>query len=96
MQGYCYLTPEFDLCFRTAESIDVLNPSFWNDNEGEFMRVWRFDTENMESMLRMYNSFKDLGLKNEAVRVFNKTLTQYGFSMEGLKEYRDSQTRRGS
>jgi hypothetical protein len=91
MKGYCYLSNDGKLVVKNSNYIDEVNPGFFSENKEFVLKVWKFDTDNMRSMLRMYSDFRDLELKRETVRVFSNSI---GFAIEKLKEHNESILRR--
>jgi hypothetical protein len=84
MKGYCYLDTEGRLNYKPKEYIDVENPLFWQNNGPFILAVWKFDTEDLSAMYRMYSRFKVLRLRSEDVLEFSKTIN---FQVETLKQY---------
>lgn len=86
MKGFCFLDLESKLNYRTKEFIDD-SPGFWQDNADYILMVWPVDTEDNAVMLKMYQKFKALKLKQQDVLDFTKSI---GYSIEAVKAYADS------
>ena len=84
MKGYCYLDVEGTLNYKSCDYIDIENPCFWRDNDPFILMVWKFDTDDLSSMYKMYTRFKTLELKSDPVIEFSKTIN---FDIKTLKEY---------
>ena len=84
MKGYAYLNLDGDIGVKNREYIDTENPLFWQENAEYIQRVWTFDTEDPTSMMRMYSTFRALGLKTDKVKNFSQAI---GYSIETLKSY---------
>lgn len=87
MKGYAYLDNEGGVFYKPAEYIDLDNPGFWKDNEYLILLVWKFDTDDMSSMHRMYTRFKTLKLKSQTIIDFSSSI---GFNIESLSTYASS------
>lgn len=87
MKGYAYLDVDGLLFYKPAEYIEYDNPGFWKDNEPFILIVWKFDTEDKDSMLRMYTRFKTLKLKTQPVREFSSSIN---FNVESLSTNENS------
>jgi hypothetical protein len=84
MKGYAYLDNDGLLYYRPARYIDEENPGFWRDNAAFVLVVWKFDTDDIDSMYRMYSRFKTLKLNNQMVLDFSSGI---GFDHKKLSEY---------
>jgi hypothetical protein len=87
MKGYAYLDVEGGLHYKPASYIDNDNPAFWMDNSYLILIVWKFDTEDLSSMLQMYSKFKELKLKSDVVLNFS---TAIKFNIASLTSYANS------
>jgi hypothetical protein len=87
MKGYCYLDIEGSLGVKDQEFIDVECPYFWQQNSSTIELVWKFDTDDMGSILSMCKRFENLKLKTQEVRLF---LQKIGLTWEELMTYASS------
>jgi hypothetical protein len=82
MKGYAFLDADGRMQYRSQEYIDVDNPFFWQQNRYDILRKWKFDTEDMASMLFMFRHLRDLRLSADLVMEF---CTMINFDVETLK-----------
>lgn len=87
MKAYCYLDVEGTLVIKTAEYIEMDNPAFWKINDHFILRVWKFDTEDMSSIHRMFTGFKELKLSADLVKRFADSINIH---IPDLKAYASS------
>ena len=83
MKGYAFLDADGRLQLRSKEYIDVDNPFFWQINKHEILAKWKFDTDDINSMLFMFRQMRDLKLRKPMVLEFSVTI---GFDMQLLKD----------
>lgn len=83
MKGYAFLDADGRLQYRDGEYIEKSNPFFWQQNKYDILERWKFDTEDMTSMLFMFRQIRDLKLNRREVIEF---CTLIGFDMQLLKD----------
>lgn len=88
MIGYVYLDVNGALNYKTKEYIDKDNPGFWGgENSAFILKVWIFDTEDMESMKKIFRAFSQLKLKSTDVLRFCESIN---FDISILKKNENS------
>jgi hypothetical protein len=87
MQGYAFLDSDFNLQYRSKEYIDNDNPYFWQQNKHFIVYRWKFDTDDVKSMMLMFKQIRDIfqqsKLSPETVREFCNMI---GFDTKLLKD----------
>lgn len=78
---YIYLDNDFQLNVRSAEFIDTEDPGFFSRNSHFIHTVWKVDSQNIDSVRRMLESFKRMELKSEPVRM---VCSQIGFDLDAF------------
>lgn len=87
MKGYAFLDADFRLQYRTQNYIEVDNPYFWQQNQHEILRKWKFDTDEIDSMHYMFRQIRDIfvgsKLSPQTVKDF---CSMIGFDIKTLKD----------
>lgn len=82
MKGYAYADLDNDIVYKTADYIDNMNPGFFSQNRHLITKRWIFDTDDLQSMMRMFRDFQDLRVTVTSSSAF---LSAIGFDMTRLK-----------
>ncbi|MNK09964.1 hypothetical protein D3C87_279740 [compost metagenome] len=75
MIGYAYLDFDGNLVHKTKRYIEEDDPLFWQNNRNLIVDKWRFDTEDMGSMINMFRRIKDRKIPNQTVVDFAKSIS---------------------
>ena len=73
MQGVVFLTVDHSLSWRSKKVLDE-NPYFARDNYDLILRLWNFDTDDIDSMRNIFTAFRDLKLSQREVLDFAKSI----------------------
>jgi hypothetical protein len=82
MIGYAYLDLDKNVVYKLAEYIDAENPGFFSQNSHLIIKYWRFNTDDTNSMIRMFQSLVDLAVPKTNIELFIKCI---GYDMNRLK-----------
>lgn len=82
MKGIVFLTVESSIAWREQTSLDD-NPYFMPANYDLILKSWKFDTDDKDSMLRVFREFRDLKLSQREVLDFAKSI---GFDISSLRQ----------
>lgn len=84
MKGVAFLDVDGELGFRSQEFLDYEDPKFMTNNHTFILKAWRFDTDDINSMLDMFRCIRDMRLTTiPAATAFAKSI---GFDLARLKE----------
>ena len=83
MVGYAYSDLDGNIVYKLASYIDEVNPGFFGQNRHLIVRHWKFDTEDVQSMIRMFKGMTDLGSRKSEVANFIKSI---GYDLSKLKD----------
>jgi hypothetical protein len=78
MRGYAYIDNDGNIGVRSEAFIDIEDPGFWSRNAHLIDTVWKFDTEDESSMIRILTSFKNREMNKIRVEEF---CSQIGFNL---------------
>ena len=70
MIGYVYIDIDNEVVYKTQDYIENSNPGFWTQNSHLLARKYKFDTEDVGSMLRVFRAFSDMEVSVSNVRNF--------------------------
>jgi hypothetical protein len=82
MIGYAYLDLDNELMYKTQDYIENDNPGFWGQNSHLILKYWKFDTEDMNNMRKLFHAITNLAVPNSNVLNFVRTIK---FDMNSLK-----------
>lgn len=82
MIGYLYIDNDNNLNIRSASFIEVEDPGFWARNSHLITLVWKFDTENKETMFSILSTLRNKQFTNRQVIDFCKAID---FDLEAFK-----------
>ena len=87
MIGYVYLDYDKNLHYRDGTYIDTQDPGFWGRNSYSIDIVWKVDTTDDASMLRLLTSLKSQQIPTVAVK---NLCSMLDFDLQGFMEKRAS------
>jgi hypothetical protein len=82
MIGYAYADLDGNVHHKVASYIEEHDPGFFGRHRHLIVKHWRFDTEDVSSMLRMFREFMDIGIRKSSSADFIKSIN---YDMTKLK-----------